>query len=223
ERNGGNGDWQAVPHAGQDGGTVKLHAFQRTTDAQADYCEAGRRNRHSPAGGAAGKGWFLMAFMKRARLLSLAAVLALLISACVPGAGPRLRVIHGQTWGADFNVEVTRSGRSGLVLPVTLELAFSQRLNDITADASLAYNTALFRINTGDTTLTGHLGIDGSLNLNNPNRSRGPAPGTHALMRSARTAARESSRARFMKAMRNQPFPAAPPAGLCLLRRPASQ
>ena len=111
-----------------------------------------------------------MAFMKRARLLSLAAVLALLISACVPGAGPRLRVIHGQTWGADFNVEVTRSVRSGLVLPVTLELAFSQRLNDITADASLAYNTALFRINTGDTTLTGHLGIDGSLTLSNPNR-----------------------------------------------------
>ncbi|HLR47208.1 MAG TPA: hypothetical protein VK092_08605, partial [Deinococcales bacterium] len=36
--------------------------------------------------------------------------------------------------------------------------------------ASLAYNTALFRINTGDTTLTGHLGIDGSLTLSNPNR-----------------------------------------------------
>lgn len=111
-----------------------------------------------------------MTFVKRSRLVFAAAVLALLLSACLPGAGPRLRNIHGQTWGSNFSVQVVPSDSAGFRLPVTLELEFTQRFSDIKADASLAYNTALFRINAGDARLSGHLGIDGNLSLTNPSK-----------------------------------------------------
>src|SRR5690625_3752297 len=111
-----------------------------------------------------------MAFIKRSRLVFAVAVLALLLSACLPGAGPRLRNIHGQTWGSNFNVQVVPSGSAGFRLPVTLELEFTRRFSDITADASLAYNSALFRINAGDARLTCHLGIEGNLSLANPSK-----------------------------------------------------
>lgn len=111
-----------------------------------------------------------MVFLRTTRIIWAAAVLALLLSACLPGAGPRLRIIHGQTWAANFDVRVTPSNSAGFTLPVSLELTFNQRFTDVTADARVAYNAAFFRINTGDTTLSGHLGIDGSLNLANANR-----------------------------------------------------
>lgn len=105
--------------------------------------------------------------IRAARLFGLAAVLALLLAACVPGQGPQLRILHGQTWGADFNVRVQPLGLAGFDMPVRLELDFSQRLNQIEADASVAYNFSIFRINTGDLELSGRLGLDDSLSLSN--------------------------------------------------------
>lgn len=102
-----------------------------------------------------------------ARLLALTALLALLLAACVPGQGPQVRILHGQTWGADFNVRVQPFGLAGFELPVRLELDFTQRLTQIEADASLAYNVSIFRINTGDLDLSGRLGLDDSLYLSN--------------------------------------------------------
>lgn len=103
------------------------------------------------------------------RLVGVLVSLTVLLVACVPGFGPQLRVIHGQTWGSNFNVQITPVGATTITLPVTLEFTFTQRLNNVTADASLAYNIAIFRLNTGDLTLTGRLGVDDSLYLSNSN------------------------------------------------------
>ncbi len=47
-----------------------------------------------------------------------------------------------------------------------LEIAFRQRFTDVTADASLSYNVALFRLQTGSlVALSGRLGIDDGLDL----------------------------------------------------------
>ena len=101
------------------------------------------------------------------RLLGLILVLSLVLAACVPGSGPRLRSLHGQTWGSNFNLQVQLLGGSTVNLPVRLELAFEQRFTDISADASLAYDLSIFRLNFGDTDLDGRLGLDDSLSLSN--------------------------------------------------------
>lgn len=101
------------------------------------------------------------------RLLGLILVLSLVLAACVPGSGPRLRSLHGQTWGSNFNLQVQLLGGSTVNLPVRLELAFEQRFTDISADASLAYDLSIFRLNFGDTDLNGRLGLDDSLSLSN--------------------------------------------------------
>lgn len=101
------------------------------------------------------------------RLLGLILVLSLVLAACVPGSGPRLRSLHGQTWGSSFNLQVQLLGGSTVNLPVRLELAFEQRFTDISADASLAYDLSIFRLNFGDTDLDGRLGLDDSLSLSN--------------------------------------------------------
>src|SRR5690625_3798773 len=93
------------------------------------------------------------------RLLGLILVLSLVLAACVPGSGPRLRSLHGQTWGSNFNLQVQLLGGSTVNLPVRLELAFEQRFTDISADASLAYDLSIFRLNFGDTDLDGRLGL----------------------------------------------------------------
>ena len=105
--------------------------------------------------------------VRAGRMIALASLLALLLAACVPGQGPQVRILHGQTWGADFNVRVQPFGLSGFDLPVRLELDFSQRLTQIDADASLAYNVSILRINAGDLDLSGRLGLDDSLYLSN--------------------------------------------------------
>jgi hypothetical protein len=95
------------------------------------------------------------------------AFLALVVlSACVPGFGPFLRNVDGQTWAARFDVTVGVTGGPTLRLPVDLELTFGQRFTDVTADASLAYNASLFRLQTGSVVaLSGRLGIDDGLDL----------------------------------------------------------
>ena len=105
--------------------------------------------------------------VRAARMIALASLLALLLAACVPGQGPQVRILHGQPWGADCNVRVQPFGLSGFDLPVRLELDFSQRLTQIDADASLAYNVSILRINAGDLDLSGRLGLDDSLYLSN--------------------------------------------------------
>ncbi len=105
--------------------------------------------------------------VRTARLLGLTAIIALLLAACVPGQGPSVRILHNQVWGANFNVHVQPFGRTGIDLPVRLELDFSQRLTQIEADASLAYNFAIFRLNAGDLDLSGRIGLDDSLYLSN--------------------------------------------------------
>lgn len=106
---------------------------------------------------------------KTIRLLGIVLVLGVLLAACVPGQGPRLRSLHGQVWGSSFHVQVQLLGGSSFDLPVRLELDFEQRFTDIEADASLAYDLAIFRLNFGDTDLEGRLGLDDSLTLANDN------------------------------------------------------
>src|SRR5690625_7373019 len=101
------------------------------------------------------------------RLLSIFLILSLVLAACVPGSGPRLRSLHGQTWGSSFNLQVQLLGGSTVNLPVRLELAFEQRFTDISADASLAYDLPIFRLHFGDTDLDGRLGLDDSRSLSN--------------------------------------------------------
>lgn len=108
-----------------------------------------------------------MKTVQNLRLLGLAAVLVLLLAACVPGHGPQLRNINNQTWGSNFHVTVEPLGVGRMSLPLRLELHFSQRFNQIEADASLAYDFAIFRINTGDLNMSGRLGLDDSLTLSN--------------------------------------------------------
>ena len=105
--------------------------------------------------------------MSRGRTHVLLAVLAVFaLSACVPGFGPFLRNVDGQTWAARFDVTVGLTGGPTLRLPVDLEISFRQQFTDVTADASLAYNAALFRLQTGSfVALSGRLGIDDGLDL----------------------------------------------------------
>jgi len=115
------------------------------------------------------KGCVLMRNRRMFRTLGLVLALGILLAACVPGQGPRLRSLHGQVWGSNFQVQVQLIGGTSFNLPVRLELDFDQRFTDITAEASLAYDLSIFRLNFGDTELTGRLGLDDSLTLSNRN------------------------------------------------------
>lgn len=99
------------------------------------------------------------------RLVLLVALLALGLAACVPGAGPGIRIIDGQTWSARFDVNVNAAG-ANIKLPVDLALTFSQRINQVSAKATLEYNAGIFRLQTpGIIDLDGRLGIDDHLSL----------------------------------------------------------
>lgn len=108
--------------------------------------------------------------MNRTRIV-IAITAMLTLAACVPGFGPFLRNVDGQTWAARFDVTVGLTGGPTLRLPVDLEITFRQRFTDVTADASLAYNAALLRLQTGSfVALSGRLGLDDGLSLDSPNR-----------------------------------------------------
>lgn len=103
--------------------------------------------------------------------VAIACIALLALAACVPGTGPFLRNVDGQMWAARFDVTVGPTGGPSLRLPVDLTLTFRQRLTDVHADASLTYNAALFRLQTGSlVALTGRLGLDDGLGLESPNR-----------------------------------------------------
>ncbi len=105
------------------------------------------------------------------RLVLLALVATMTLAACVPGVGPFLRNVDGQTWAARFDVSVGPTGGPTFRLPVDLQLTFRQQLTDVTADASLAYDASLFRLQTGSIgALSGRLGLDDGLSLESPNR-----------------------------------------------------
>lgn len=104
--------------------------------------------------------------MNRARTWTLlTALVALTLAACIPVV-PQLRNIHGQTWSAQFEVEI-RPGNVALIrLPVNLALTFSQRLQDVTARATIEYDAGIFRLQTGSLVeMEGRLGLDGRLDL----------------------------------------------------------
>ncbi len=103
--------------------------------------------------------------MNRSRTLILTGVLLVAtLAACIP-AVPFLRNIDGQTWSARFQVEVQVAGAT-IRLPVDLALTFSQRLQDVTAGATLQYDTGIFRLQTGSIVdLTGRIGLDDHLEL----------------------------------------------------------
>lgn len=103
--------------------------------------------------------------MNRSRTLILTGVLLVAtLAACIP-AVPFLRNIDGQTWSARFQVEVQVAG-AAIRLPVDLALTFSQRLQDVTAKATLQYDTGIFRLQTGSIVdLTGRIGLDDHLEL----------------------------------------------------------
>lgn len=100
------------------------------------------------------------------KLLSIAALFALVLAACVPITMPGLRNIEGQTWSARFEVEVRPGNVATIRLPVDLALTFSQRLQDVTAQATLQYDTGIFLLQTGSLVdMQGRLGFDDHLNL----------------------------------------------------------
>lgn len=104
--------------------------------------------------------------MKQHRFSILVAILSLvvLVSACVPGTGPALRVVHNQTWSASFEVETEALG-SMVRFPLSLDLTFTQRFNDVDASASLRYDSFI-QLKTGNlVTLQGRLALDDSLHL----------------------------------------------------------
>lgn len=105
--------------------------------------------------------------MKRSpRLLLAVAALAVLAAACLPVSVPGLRNIHNQTWSARFEVEVRPAGLATIRLPVDLAMTFSQRLQTITANATLQHDTGIFRLETGTlVTMEGRLGLDDRLQL----------------------------------------------------------
>jgi len=108
---------------------------------------------------------------RTARVVAIVLVAVLGLAACIPGTGPFLRNVDGQTWAARFDVSVGVTGGPTLRLPVDLQLTFRQQLTDVTADASLAYDSALFRLQTGNIgALSGRLGLDDGLTLESPNR-----------------------------------------------------
>lgn len=100
------------------------------------------------------------------KLLLTATLFALTLAACVPISVPGLRYIDGQTWAARFEVEVGPANTAAFRLPVDLALTFSQRLQDVSAKATLQYDTGLFRLETGGLVdLQGSLGLDDRLSL----------------------------------------------------------
>lgn len=103
--------------------------------------------------------------MNRSRTLILTGILLVAtLAACIP-AVPFLRNIDGQTWSARFQVEAQVAGAT-IRLPVGLALTFSQRLQDVTAKATLQYDTGIFRLQTGSIVdLTGRIGLDDHLEL----------------------------------------------------------
>lgn len=106
----------------------------------------------------------------RSRRLFLAAVMALLaLAACIPIGVPGLRNIDGQTWSARFDVDV-QVATTSIRLPVEVALTFSQRLQDVTADATVEYDAGIFRLQTGRLVeLNGRIGLDDRLDLDSPN------------------------------------------------------
>ncbi len=106
--------------------------------------------------------------MTRSRKLTLAALaLVLVLGACVPLNVPGLRNLHNQTWAARFDVEVRPAGLATIRLPVDLALTFSQSFQDVTARATLQYDTGIFRLETGGIVdLSGRIGFDDALDLN---------------------------------------------------------
>lgn len=105
--------------------------------------------------------------MRRTHRLALAALLALLaLTACLPGTIALLRNVDGQAWAARFDVAVGPTGGPTVRFPVDLTLTFRQTGADVTADASLEYNSPLVRLQTdGLIALTGRLGFDDRLDL----------------------------------------------------------
>ena len=105
--------------------------------------------------------------MRRTHRLALAALLTLLaLTACLPGTIALLRNVDGQAWAARFDVAVGPTGGPTVRFPVDLTLTFRQTGADVTADASLEYNSPLLRLQTdGLIALTGRLGFDDRLDL----------------------------------------------------------
>ena len=99
--------------------------------------------------------------------LTLLALLGLLVlPACLPGSIAFLRNVDGQTWAARFDVAVGPTGGPTVRFPVDLTLNFRQTGADVTADASLEYNSPLLRLQTdGLIALTGRVGFDDRLDL----------------------------------------------------------
>lgn len=90
--------------------------------------------------------------------------LVLALSACLPGSGPTLRVLHNQTWSAHFDVQTEAFG-SAVRFPLKLDLTFQQSFNDINAEAGLTYESFI-QLQTGSLVhLQGRLGLDDSLHL----------------------------------------------------------
>jgi hypothetical protein len=108
--------------------------------------------------------------MRRTRHLALLALIALLaLPACLPGSIAFLRNVHGQTWAARFDVAVGPTGGPTIRFPVDLALTFRQNGADVSADASLEYDSPLLRLQTGGLiALTGRLGFDDRLDLESP-------------------------------------------------------
>lgn len=104
--------------------------------------------------------------MTRSRTLLLVAALFLVtLAACVPTI-PGLRNLDGQTWSARFEVEVRPGNLATIRLPVDLALTFGQYLQDVTATATLQYDTGIFRLQTGGLVdLQGRIGFDDRLDL----------------------------------------------------------
>lgn len=108
--------------------------------------------------------------MPRPRIV-ITLVALLVLTACIPGTGPFLRNVDGQRWAARFEVAIGPAGAPALRLPVDLTLTFSQRMTDVSADATLVYDAALFSLRSPRlVTLTGRLGLDDALDLEGPNR-----------------------------------------------------
>lgn len=106
--------------------------------------------------------------MTRSRTLPLiaAALFALTLSACVPITLPGLRNLEGQTWSARFEVEVRPANLATIRLPVDLALTFGQYLQDVTATATLQYDTGIFLLQTGSlVNMQGRIGFDDRLDL----------------------------------------------------------
>jgi hypothetical protein len=105
--------------------------------------------------------------MRRTRRLAVLALLTLLaLPACLPGSIGFLRDVDGQAWAARFDVAVGPTGGPAVRFPVDLTLTFRQTGADVTADASLEYNSPLLRLQTdGLIALSGRLGFDGHLDL----------------------------------------------------------